>query len=112
MKHEVGVGVNRTVHLPLGQGKQLRVVRGYKQLGAMTAATLRCDPEVAARATAASCAESAISRDICAQQSYLDRYALTLLVVSKRLAVCRVHVAVFVGPPEKQACCTLLQPAA
>ena len=65
-KFEVGLGVNRTAHLPLGHGKQLRVVRGYMHVGAMTAPTLRCDPEVAARATTASCAESVISCGICA----------------------------------------------
>ena len=51
---EVGSSVNRTVHLPLGHGKQLRAARGYKHLSAMVAATLRFDPEVAAKATATS----------------------------------------------------------
>ena len=66
-RHDACVGVNRIVHLLLGQGKQLRVVRGCKHLGATTSATLRFDSEVAARATAASCAESAVPRDMCAQ---------------------------------------------
>ena len=64
---EVGSGAERTSHLPIGQDKFLRVVSGYKHLGAMTTATLRFDPEVAARAASASCAESAISRVICGQ---------------------------------------------
>ena len=66
-KHEVGAGVTKTIHLTLGPGKQLRVVRGYKHLGAMTTAALQFDPEVAARATTASCADAAISGDICTQ---------------------------------------------
>ena len=32
---EIGTGVNLAVHSPLGQGKQLRVVRGYKHVGAI-----------------------------------------------------------------------------
>ena len=48
-KHEVGIGVNRTVHLPVGQGEQLRVARGYKHLGATVVATLRFDPAVGAK---------------------------------------------------------------
>ena len=36
-------------------------------MGAMTAAALRFDPEVAARAAATSCAESTMARDMCAQ---------------------------------------------
>ena len=45
----------------------LRAVRGYNNLGTMTTATLRFDPEVAARTTSASCAEAALSREICGQ---------------------------------------------
>ena len=34
-RFERGTSGNRTVHLPLGHGKQVRVVRGYKHPGAM-----------------------------------------------------------------------------
>ena len=104
-QHEVGVGVNRTVHLPLGQGKQLRVVRGYKHLGAMAAATLRFDNEVAAREAATSCAESALSRDMCAQakttQANLCQYCKGNPSVYGK---CCGYVAVLVGTPKEQAC--------
>ena len=58
---EVGIGVERTPHLPLGHGKCkcLHVVCGYKNLGAMATAAQQFDPEAAARAASASSAESA-----------------------------------------------------
>ena len=61
---EQGDGILRQPCLQIADGKWLRVVRGYKHLGAVTNAFLRFGAETAARAHAASQAEARLSRGL------------------------------------------------
>ena len=53
-------GENQIPRIHIGEDKFLRVVGGYKHLGAMATAALRFSPEVAARANAATAIEKSI----------------------------------------------------
>ena len=54
----------RVPHLPLGGDRFLRVVTGYKHLGAMASASLRFAPEVSAKVNAACVIEKSLSKTI------------------------------------------------
>ena len=63
---------DRVPHLPLGGDQFLRVVAGYKHLGALASASMRFAPEVSARVNAASAIEKSLSKAIL-MQSRLPR---------------------------------------
>jgi hypothetical protein len=67
---EHGDGISRQPCLQIAHGKWLRVVRGYKHLGAVTNASLRFGAEAAARAHAASQAEARLSRGLLRQSRF------------------------------------------
>ena len=77
-------------------------------MGAMTAAALRFDPEVAARAAATSCAESTMARDMCAQSKMQQLIRVNIagaiqasLLYAATTVRCS-YVAVFVRSPENK----------
>ena len=54
-------------HRPVDGTKTLRVVGGYRHLGAMATAALRFPPEVSARAIAAQAIEKSLTKSMCLQ---------------------------------------------
>ena len=55
----IGQGMEACPHIPLGNNKFIRVVTGYKHLGAMANAAVKFNAEIAARTAAASGIEAA-----------------------------------------------------
>ena len=69
---EQGDGILRQPCLQIAAGKWLRVVRGYKHLGAMATATQRFNPEVVARVASESGVEVALERALDAEHLLPD----------------------------------------
>ena len=67
---ERGEGHDRIPTLPIANGIIMSVVRNYKHVGAMAAASLRCGPAVATRVSASKAAESAPARTVCAEAKF------------------------------------------
>ena len=66
----MGQGLEACPHIPLGNNKAIRVVNGYKHLGAMANAAVKFNAEIAARTAAASGIEATLKRAVCSQTKF------------------------------------------